>query len=84
MAAGAAALAQKLLTESFLAIELLHLLRDADPSALSSERVTAALQAAPNALRRFEDEYRSVEIAWMAGTYIRSLFNLTCLFANNV
>jgi hypothetical protein len=45
MAADGAALAQNLLTECFLAIELLHLLRDADPSTLSSERVTAALQA---------------------------------------
>jgi len=44
MAPDGAALAQNLLTESFLAIEFLHLLRDADPSTLSSERVTAALQ----------------------------------------
>jgi hypothetical protein len=69
-------LSQRMLCESFAAIELLHLLRDADSSNFA--HVSDVLQASPQVLKRFEEEYRSVEIAWM-GSVFRTYFRLDAM-----
>ena len=72
-------LSERMLRESFAGIELLHLLRDADSS--NFEYFSNVLQASQHGhvLKKFNEEYRSVEIAWM-GSVFRTYFRLdeTC------